>query len=285
MVSVTKAVLLVLLVIPTPVFATDFWLPISAHNTGFGGSTWRTDLALYNPCDVTATVDIVADSPDGEFSKSFEIPAGTQQNFEDILGQLTTVETTAALEIHGESELVVSSRTYNQSTSGTFGQGFDGIEEGSGIQQGSMVVLPQLKQNSAFRTNIGVLNMGESILVAKVSLFDRLGLDTGNFNIIVNPGTTVLDTQSFKNRFGREDIVGGFAKVEILIGSDGWAFASVVDNTTSDPTTVVPRSVPICSTDITTLLGEIEGLEFIEGTTQHSGYRFFELYFTPPLCH
>ena len=60
-----------------PARATDYWLPVAAHNPGAEGSTWRTDLSVYNPCDNDAAVEIIAHTSDGDFTQSYEITGTT----------------------------------------------------------------------------------------------------------------------------------------------------------------------------------------------------------------
>jgi hypothetical protein len=145
--------------------------------------------------------------------------------------------------------------------------------------------LPQLHQNGDLRTNIGVFNMGSGNLGVVIRLYDQDGVEVGSFQKVVPSGRTVLDTETFRNRFGRNDIIGGFAEVEIVYGSGGWPFASVVDQGTGDPTTVLPRHIPACSMTILDLLEEIDGLEVEELDTQLEGYRSFELRYTQPVDH
>jgi len=265
--------------------AAEVWVPIAAHNRGSSGTVWRTDLSIHNPCDVHAAVEIVAHADEGDFFQSYEVAPRSQRVFTDVLGQLTTIDTTASLEIRSESELVVSSRTYNVTLEGTYGQSFDGVEVSTGLLPGDVVLLPQLQQSEAFRTNLGLLNMGTGNLGVTVRLFDGDGVEVGMFQTVVPPGRALLDTESFRSRFGRNDVIAGFAEVEIVYGSGGRPFASVVDQQTGDPSTVLSRHVPECSITIDALLAEIEGMEVEERETQLEGYRFFELNYTQPVDH
>lgn len=265
--------------------AADVWVPIAAHNPGASGTFWRTDLSIHNPCDLYTEVEIVAHADEGDFTRSYEVPPKTQWMIPDILGQLTSIDTTASLEIRSESEVVTNSRTFNLTPEGTYGQGFDSVEVGTGLLPGDVALLPQLQQNDHFRTNIGVLNMGTGNLGVTVHLFDRDGAKVGTFHKVVPAGRAVLDTESFRSRFGRNDIFAGFAEVEIVYGSGGWPFASVVDQGTGDPSTVLPRQVPECSRSIDDLLAEIDGMEVEELDTQLEGHRFFELRYTQPVDH
>ena len=57
----------------------------------------------------------------------------------------------------------------------------------------------------------------------------------------LNTGDWKQETQPYKNRAGTTNIDRGYARVTVQSGSAVFAFASVVDNTTNDPTTVVEQ--------------------------------------------
>jgi hypothetical protein len=52
-------------------------------------------------------------------------------------------------------------------------------------------------------------------------------------------GEWAQETEPFKNKAGRTDVNRGYARVTMQSGSGVFAFASVVDDLTNDPTTVV----------------------------------------------
>ena len=135
--------------------------------------------------------------------------------------------------------VLVSSRTYNQSPEGTFGQYLDGVDDGDTVGAGTRVWLPQLQQNEDFRTNIGVNNtggdpgsgQGASPRCGRSAVVD----DAANISVQVR---RIQLQEPFDRIAGRTDITSGYAVVEILDGAGVTAYASVVDNRTNDPTTV-----------------------------------------------
>ncbi len=232
------------------------WVAAAAHTPGLEDTLWRTDLAVLNLCPISATVEIRLHMANSIASESFIIPAGEQQVFPDVVGSLTSEDATGAIEVVSDIGVTVTSRTFNQAATGTFGQAFDGVVSADGLGDGGSFVLQQLTEADTYRTNIGVLNMGPEAASVSIALHDRLGNEVGTVELNVPIGQTVQENQVFRNRFGRSDIVGGYAVVTAVSGSGIWTYGSVVDNRTGDPTTITPRSAPDCPLDIKDQLGQ-----------------------------
>lgn len=286
MLRTTHRGLVALLLASAPlVLSAQTWIPVAAHKDGLEDSVWRTDLTILNVCPVEAVVELVLHTVDGEVSETYEIAAGRQQLFEDVVALLAEGEQVGSIEITSDFEVSVTSRTYNQAADGTFGQGLDGVTGGDGLSAGYSVSLQQLREDEHFRTNIGVLNMGVETADVDITLFDRLGLEVGDFTLSVGAGLVVQENQPFFDLFNREDISAGWAVVTVESGEGVWPYASVVDGRTGDPTTVLPKALVSCPVDIAERLAGIEGMTVLEQNTGNPGYRFFRLFFSQPVDH
>lgn len=261
------------------------WIPIVAHTPGLDSSVWQTDVSLLNTCDIDTTVELVFHLADGEFTATFEIGAGRQQIFDDVVNQLAEGDLIGPLEIRSDVGISATSRTFNLAADGTFGQGLDGVIAEDGFSSGELVTLQQLRQDALFRSNLGVLNMGSETAIVEVRLFDRLGSEVGDYRMQVAPGTTAQDNRPFSRRFSRDDIIAGWATVIVESGDGVWPYASVVDGRTGDPTTVSPQRMADCPMDIAERLASIEGMTVIEKSTRLSDYRYFWLFFSQPIDH
>ncbi len=240
--SVLLGVVFVGLAAPGGAQTHTYWVPAVAHNAGLAGTVWRSDVAVLNLCPAGATVELLLHTAGGVSSASYEVQAGRQQVFPDVVAQLVTGDATGALEIRCNQELVVTSRTYNLAAGGTYGQSLDGITKSLGIDLGESAYLAQLQQSATFRTNIGAVNMGEELTTLTVELYDQAGASVGSFELQVPAGELRQDNAPFSARFGRTDVVAGFARVTVDGGGDTWLYASVVDNQTGDPTTAAMRT-------------------------------------------
>ena len=214
------------------------WVAAASHAPGAAGSTWRTDLSVLNTCSSQVTVELRLHRSEGIASRSYTIEAGAQQLFPDVVASLVSVDATGSLEISPSGPVLVASRTYNAASTGTFGQGLDGIAASAGLSAGGSAFLLGLAENGSFRTNVGLLNMGTTTAAVDVHLMTTTGAEVGTFHLDVPAGLLVQDPRPYLQRFGRSDIAAGFARVDVASGSGVWAYASVVDNATGDPTTV-----------------------------------------------
>lgn len=278
-------VLILGMAVATAARAESIWIAAVAHTPGDEGTRWRSDVAVLNLCPIDVEVELVLHHEDGLVSADFVIPAGGQQIFEDVVAQLTAGDVTGALEVRANGGIVVTSRTYNRSEVGTFGQALAGVTASESMTTGDEVLLPQLREDSGFRTNIGALNMGDDKAKLQVTLYDTTGSLVGEFMLRISAGLNVQDNRPFRDRFGLTDIVGGYAIVTVESGSSVTVYASVVDNATGDPTTVQPEARPGCSVDLADRLRAIDGMTVEELPTSLEGYRFFSLHYDQPADH
>ena len=58
------------------------------------------------------------------------------------------------------------------------------------------------------------------------------------YPVTLNPGDRTQETQLFLNKAGQTAMDRGYAKVTVQSGSGVFAFASLIDDITNDPTTV-----------------------------------------------
>jgi len=210
----------------------------AARGEGAAGSVWRTDLGVLNPGTATADVGVVFHPSSGpDLTMDLDLAAGEHAMLDDVVGRLGG-EGSGFLEISATQPVLASSRTYNQSPQGTFGQYLDGADPTEALDEGGRGWLPQLQQNADFRTNIGLLNSGAGEARVRLELYDADGsLLSTTFRTVAAGGRVQLQ-EPFDRLAGRTDIDQGYAVVEVVDGDGVTAYASVVDNRTNDPTTV-----------------------------------------------
>jgi hypothetical protein len=71
-----------------------------------------------------------------------------------------------------------------------------------------------------------------------VELFNGAGTKLANYTVSLAAGQWAQETQPFKSKAGQTAMDRGYAKITVQTGSGVFAFASVIDNITNDPTTV-----------------------------------------------
>ncbi|MEW5878748.1 MAG: hypothetical protein AB1751_11865 [Acidobacteriota bacterium] len=216
--------------------SSTYWLPVVAHGLGLVGTNWRTDLGLLNRSGATANVELRFYGKNGLRTGSISVANNTQLILEDVVGQLGVYSDSGALEVRSDHPLRVTSRTYNQGSSGTYGQAIAAYMPGEGLSAGESAWLPQLMENASYRCNIGVTNTGATPASVTVFLYDGSGNELGQYSYTLNPGEWKQE-RAFERR-GFTDLSRAYAKVQVNSGSGVVAYASIVDNTTGDATTI-----------------------------------------------
>lgn len=181
-------------------------------------------------------------------TRTATLGAGGTREWADVLVSLFGVAPSAnvsgALRVGSDLPLCVSSRTFNQGEEGTFGGFLPAVTTAEALGPGRLGVLPQLSRNALFRTNVGVANLGPAAAVARIRLYDAAGAAAGApIDVTVAAGGLHQVVDPF-GVAGAGDRDVAFATVEVTTtGGLAWAYASVIDNRTGDPT-IVPVEVP-----------------------------------------
>ncbi|MEP0775986.1 MAG: SBBP repeat-containing protein [Acidobacteriota bacterium] len=224
-----------------------YWIPSASRGSGAGGSQWRTDLGILNANGARNDVELVFHSGSGPQSSTTFVAANSQSILVDVVGQVGS-SGNGALEVRTTLPAKVSSRTYNLNVAGaacypnaTLGQNLDAYTTQQGLGTGETAWLPQLSENAAYRCNISLTNTGTAAASVKVELYDGSGTKLGEYTESLAPGQFRQRARPFFNNASPQqtNMSRGYAKITVLSGSGILAYASVIDNVTQDPTTVV----------------------------------------------
>ena len=223
------------------------WVPVASHAAGVAGSEWRTDLALLNADTNEADYELRFHRGQDLVVAGDSVPALSQAILTDVVDQLGE-SGSGALEVRSDRPIKISSRIYNQSAEGTFGQNVPGSLASEGLATGQLGYLPQLTENTSYRSNILLTNASAAPATAIVELHDAGGATLAQYTVTLNPGEWRQENRPFFTKAGRDNLAAGSATVRVTAGAGVLALASVVDNLTNDPTTqtmvVAPRVRP-----------------------------------------
>jgi hypothetical protein len=174
-------------------------------------------------------------------SAPFSLGPGETRRFDDLLLDAFGLEggVGAAAVVSDVDGIEVMTRTYNQGAEGTFGQSLPGVPEDELIGEGSRALVLFLTETGAFRSNLGLVNGGPQQMTVRWELFGADGASLGTGSASLPP---------FGNRQINQ-VLRDFAPVEAgyahvwTDSADGvfTCYGSVLDNLSSDPTTVLPR--------------------------------------------
>jgi PKD repeat protein len=220
-----------------------------AHLPGVPPTQWRTTVVVVNRSGGAASLTLTYypyESGGSPVVKTYTLAAGATKAWQDILVELFGFASSQKLKgsvlVSSNVPVVVTSRTFNQTASGTFGQYYPAITAGQALSAGQQGVLAQVTKNAAFRTNVGVLALTDTSVTLKA--YGASGTQIGN---------TVTKTLTANRYWQADDFLGSsfagagnqdLAYVVVQVSSGTvWVYASVVDNVTGDPTTI-PVLVP-----------------------------------------
>ena len=226
----------------TAAFAKDGYLTI-------GGSVgaFRTDARIFNP---SSTKDITIHAyylPVGNADNSavhsidITIPKRQMVLYDDVVSSLFHSGGLGAIRLLSDDDFVATSRIYAQTSAtacqnaGTLGQFLEGDDVSTASANG---VLIQLKSSSAFRTNIGAVNPNGAAAHVTWRLYDKNNAIVATGSPVTMPPFAVIGPTNMT--------AGFFFNANGFDLSDSWvsftsdqpifAYASVVDNVTTDPT-------------------------------------------------
>jgi subtilisin family serine protease len=218
-----------------------------AHLPGIAPAYWYTDLSALNPGTTTANLRLTFYGNTFPPAVLTTVAGHSQASWPDIVASLfgDSGPDKGVILVDSDQPLAVLSRTYskvNDATTGateTFGQNYQGMEVASSLASGAVGVLPGLRSDGVFRTNVEFVNVGSVPTDVEFRFYTGTGALVATVVASVNP-----------QRWGQivRALPAGqpaaFAEVRALAaGAQILASASVIDGDSTDPTTI-PMFVP-----------------------------------------
>jgi hypothetical protein len=197
-------------------------------------------MATYQVLWLPRDTDNSAPTMSGEVT----IEAGETVRWSDVLGTVFGVPdgtdaVGAVAFISDSADLLFFSRTYNSSDAGTFGQAMPGFASDDLIPAGEMKRILFFTENSDYRSNIGILNGTGAPMTIEWRRYTSDGMMVDEASAELPAWGNVQLNRVFS---AEAPVAGGY--IDVWTETEGAAFAaygSVLDNATSDPTTVLPQ--------------------------------------------
>ncbi|MGZ8831281.1 MAG: proprotein convertase P-domain-containing protein, partial [Thermoanaerobaculia bacterium] len=212
-----------------------------AHAPGANGTLWRSDVRLMNRGVSSANVTLVF-TPSGEDGNArfgavkLAVEPGQVVALDDIVAEQFQTVGTGQLEIIGD--VLANARTYTNATHGTYGQFTPAVDADSVAAGESPLVVTLLRNDAAFRSNVGFAEIAGQAGAIRERLYDALSggqVAENVFAIGAFSHRQELVTAAFGPLIARIDVIDGGARVI--------AYGAVVDNRTGDPI-YVPAARP-----------------------------------------
>ena len=211
-----------------------------------GGSVgvFRTDMRIFNPNshDIQVQAYLLAIGGvdnSGVQPKPITVRARQQAIYDDVVTSLFQTSGLAGIRLSSSDDFVATQRIYAGTSSGTLGQFVGGVDSASAKKNG---VLIQVKASSAFRTNVGMVNPNNATANTTWRLYDKNNALVGTPVQKALPPYAVISPQELRGFLGApsdadlSDAWVGYTSDQPIV-----AYASVVDNGTTDPT-YIPAS-------------------------------------------
>jgi PKD repeat protein len=216
----------------------DLIVPVVGRAAGGQGTFWRSDLSLFNPTEGRLNLQL------------FYLPAGTDNRgaagrwlaleprqtllLADVLQWFGLASGSGAVRISGSPLPIVSSRTYTTvSGGGTFGQAIDAI---SPTRLSLQSTVTGLRNDHAFRSNIGLVNHGDQPMGVELTLVSPHGTQLGRGFVTLAP---FAQTQGSVASFFPGVPVSSLGNFNLQATTQGFgklvAYGSVIDTLSGDP--------------------------------------------------
>jgi subtilisin-like proprotein convertase family protein len=212
-----------------------------AHAPGALGTSWQTDVRLFNGGATTANVTAIFTRAGEDGWSHFaavklSIAPKQDMSLDDVVSSTMRTNGVGQLEFLGDTDsLVITSRTYTRANGGTFGQFIPAV---STFNATTLARVPQIQSTADFRTNVGFAEVNGSSGTVRVTLFDAA---TGAVLSQQDFSVTPFDQLQFP-------VAGAAlmtAELQVISGEARIvAYGSVIDNHSGDPI-YVAASVPI----------------------------------------
>jgi len=224
-----------------------YLIPASAHAAGAEGTNWVTDVVLHDPGATTALGGMYFHEKDRDNSsvaaEAVLVGRGYSLRLDDVVEDtFGEGSTSGAILVSSTEPLIVSSRTYNKASGGTYGQYVPGLPSTEAIEEGDEVRLIQLTRNDDFRTNIGFASLTAWPINVIVDLYRADGSS-------IRAKSYPVEAYGYRQI---NDIIGKLASGDVdeayaivrskTAGARYFTYASIVDNSSGDPVLILPVS-------------------------------------------
>jgi plastocyanin len=227
-------------------FSKDVFLTIGGTVGNGGVGSFRTDLRIFNPSS-SKDIQIQAyflptggGDNSGAQPKTITIPKRQMVLYDDAITALFADTRLGGIRLSSADDFVATQKIYSVAVDGTLGQFLSGVDSSASKKNG---VLIQLKANGGsgqkgtFRTNLGMLNPNGTAANTTWRLYDKNNALVGTAKTLVLAPFAVVGPSEMRGFFGAaasddlSDAWVGYTSDQPIV-----AYASCVDNGTTDPT-------------------------------------------------
>lgn len=226
-------------------YANTWVVPSTARVDGTGGAFWTTELTVMNaePTTISVNLKFLGHGESGLQGpeRTFSLAPFASRVIPDVLGSEFGLATDwgPILIRTVTGSVVTQSQTSTPGGGGTYGQSVPAVSRAQAIGTTPRAIAG-IRQDSTYRTNIVLVNLAEQSALIDIALLSPTGVQLASTQETLGPlGFRQLNVAS---NLGVSNVVGG----TLLLSSRSSltpvaAYASVIDNRTADPRTLLPQ--------------------------------------------
>ena len=237
LIGITSLVLL----LPFTAGAATLIIPAAGTGPGANGSQWSTELVVHNASASPASIDLIFHDANGPSkAQSFFIGPHTTTTSSDIVRNVFGLTgATGAIEIDVDdaqaSRLAITSRTFNTSANGVFGQDIPAVNVTDAAGIGDLAVLAGPAFATDFRFNFGVYAVSDASVTWQLVRSD--GTIAASKTVDYKGGTQVQYNNGVVTFLGSTAADGDVVYATVTKGK-AIAYGSAVNNVSGAPTYV-----------------------------------------------
>ena len=231
--------------------STSWILPSSVHAPGIGGAFFTTTLTVANTGTTSAAVTLKflghdKDGTSGPSATQTLLP-GASVTYPDVLVALFGAPSGAygAILITAQTtslNVVAQNSTPNPGGAGTFGQSVPALAAADLVASGSSRTIVAVTDDANFRTNLVLANATSSPVTASLALLDSSGATLGSSTVPLLPLEMTQIGAVGRTLAGGSNVTNAtLVLTTATAGGSFAAYASVIDNGTNDPRTLLAR--------------------------------------------
>jgi hypothetical protein len=206
-------------------------------------ANWRTDMRIFNAtlASQNASLTLYPLGGGAPLKASVALQPGEVRTLDDVVKSLfkaSNVGGAVHVETSSQANLVVTGRTYNQTSAGTFGQFIEAVTPEKAAALGSKTLhILQVEDSVRYRTNLGIAEVSGNPVTVEVQIVlpDSKVTPTITIPLAANEFRQL----SVIRDLGLGNVYNARMTVKVVEGTGRvTAYGSVIDMTTQDPTYV-----------------------------------------------
>jgi len=234
--------LIVITLLPLVAGATTLLIPASGTGPGQNGSHWQTELTLHNTSAsaIPATLTFHDTLGTGGTATVTVAPRATIAIADVVASSFGRASATGAIEVTFDSafaqKLTVSSRTFNKSASGEFGQDIPAVDAANAPDTGSVIVLSGPSSAADAHFNFGVYAVSAASVQWQLLRAD--GTVAATKEVPYAAGTQFQYGNGVSTFFEHVEPQDNDTVHALVTNGSAVAYGSVINNASGDPTYV-----------------------------------------------